>query len=242
MLFKFKSFQYLFDVKGIIYIFKVLIVIALLFVNGKSYSQNNFNGSIISGRLLDSITYKPIADVVVVNKKTNKVTLSGHDGYYYINVNLNDTLVFYLIGYFPKFFLIKNQQDFNKQVHVSFLKPNIEELKVTAKKITKEKKKPFNQTPATIESPISFLYEQFSRKYKQYRKIEALEKEKYDRQLKDGRFTKEFVMSVTGIEEDVEAEEFMRMCRFSNDFLENASDYDFLVAIHKKYRYYSEKR
>jgi actin-related protein len=200
--------------------------------------------AIIAGRLLDSITFKPVADVVVVNKNTNKVTLSGSDGYYYIAARKNDSIVFYLIGYFPKYLRFATQEELERQVHVSFLKPNIEELKeieITAKKMQKENKRPYNQMPADISSPISFLYERYSKKYKQYRKIEALEKAKYKKELEQGRFTREFVMSVTGLESE-EAAEFMRMCRFSDEFLETASDYDFIVAIHKKYRYYSEKR
>lgn len=229
------QFQYL-----RILIFFFLSLSGFLQVHAQQSSQTN----IVNGRLLDSLTYKPVADVVVVNKRTNKVTLSGIDGYYYVEAEQQDTIIFYLIGYFPKNLYFPTQTEWRKQVHVTFLKPNIEELKeieIVAKKLQKEEKLLYNQTPATISSPISFLYERYSKRYKQYRKIEALEKAKYNRQLKEGRFNKEFVMSVTGLEED-EAIDFMKMCRFSNEFLETASDYDFIVAIHKKYRYYSEKR
>lgn len=220
------------------------ILFCSLLSSFESAAQTAPKVNILAGRLLDSLTLKPVADVVVVNKNTNKVTLSAADGYYYIQAGLRDTLVFYLIGYFPKLLTFANILEWQKQVHLSFLKPNIEELKeieIVAKKMQKENRRPYNQTPATISSPISFLYERYSKKYKQYRKIEALEKEKYNKQLKEGRFNKEFVMSLTGLDPE-EAVDFMKMCRFSNEFLENASDYDFIVAIHKKYRYYSERR
>lgn len=199
----------------------------------------------VTGRLLDSITHKPVADVIVANKSTSKTTLSNADGYYYISAGIKDSLVFYLIGYYPRYFYFHSAAEFNKQVLLSFLRPNVEELKeieITAEKLKKENDPhyPFNQTPANIGSPLTFLYERYSKKYKQYRKIEALEQEKQQRRLREGRFTREFVMSITDIEED-EVDDFMKKCRFSNEFLENANDYDFILAVKKKYLYYSDR-
>ena len=199
------------------------------------------------GRILDSVSLKPVQDVLVVNKSTSHTTLTNEDGFFYLKMNSNDTLVLYLISYYPRYFYFLSAAEYAKQAHVMMLKPNVEQLKeveVFGKKNELEKY-PFNSVPATILNPMSFLYERYSKKYRQYSKlqeiIEKKDREEYLQRLRNQRFTKELVLAVTEIEPE-EVDEFMQKSSFSKSFLEQANDYELMVEIIKKYKWWTERK
>ena len=94
-------------------------------------------------------------------------------------------------------------------------------------------------------NPMTFLYEKYSKKYQQYAKlqeiIEKKEREEYMQRLRSQRFTKELVMAVTEIDPE-EVDEFMQKSTFSKSFLEEANDYELMVEIIKKYKWWTERK
>lgn len=222
-----------------IFLLLVVIVFALQSVRGQSNT--------ITGRIMDSVSRKPIQDVLVVNKTTSVTTLTNEEGFFYVKMSPTDTLVLYLISYYPRYFYFSATNSYDKQAHLILLKPNIEQLKeveILGKKRYTERY-PFNSVPATLQNPMSFLYERYSKKYQQYAKlqeiIEKKDKEEYMQRLRNKRFTKELVMAVTEIEPD-EIDEFMQKSSFSKTFLEDATDYELMVEIMRKYKWWTERR
>jgi hypothetical protein len=221
----------------------VVFFLAISFEKG--FSQANSEEAImLSGKVVDTLKLSNLADVVVVNKRTNKTTITDKDGVFFILMKKTDTIYFYYVGYRPKNFYFKSEEQLKKKFHVIFLKQEsqyLEEVEISSKK-EKEKKfqYPDNRMPATIENPISFIFEKYSKRYEQYRKVEKLEKEKYYRQLKELRFQRDMVLELTDISEK-DVDKFMDQCLFTDEFLETASDYEFLVAIQKKYRLYKNR-
>ena len=218
------------------------LIFFLFFVSAASAQTK-----VVVGRILDSVSLKPIQDVLVVNKSTSLTTLSNEDGFFYLKMNNTDTLVLYLISYYPRYFYFTSEIEYAKQAHILMLKPNIEQLKeveVFGKKREADEY-PFNSVPATILNPMSFLYERYSKKYRQYSKlqeiIEKKDREEYLQRLRNQRFTKELVMAVTEIEPE-EVDEFMQKSSFSKSFLEQANDYELMVEIIKKYKWWTERK
>ncbi len=215
----------------------------LLFCLSYSHAQTK----VIVGRIIDSVSLKPIQDVLVVNKSSSVTTLTNEDGFFYLKMAKEDTLVLYLISYYPKYFYFNSEADYTRQAHVILLKPNVEQLKeveILGKK-KEQNKYPFNTTPASLMNPMSFLYERYSKKYQQYSKLQEImekkEREEYMHRLRSQRFTKELVLAVTEIEPE-EVDEFMQKSSFSKSFLEEANDYELMVEIIKKYKWWTERR
>lgn len=211
----------------------------------RSYSQTVASDQImLSGKVIDTTKLSNLADVVVVNKRTNKTTITDKDGVFFILMKKTDTIYFYNVGYKPKNFFFKSEEQLKKKFHVVFLKQEnqyLDEIEFTYEEERRKKfQHPDNRMPASIENPISFIFEKYSKRYEQYRKVEKLEKEKYYQQLKELRFQRDLVLEITEISEK-EVDNFMSQCLFTNEFLETASDYEFLVAIQKKYRLYKNR-
>lgn len=222
---------------------KYLVFLILFVFNSLVFGQSK----ILTGRIVDKFTFKPIQDVLVVNKQSSITTMTNEEGYFYIKVARTDTLVLYLIAYHPEYFYFQNDAEYQKQVQLILLRADIEQLKeveILGKK-NEEFKYPFNSVPASMMNPMSFLYERYSKKYQQYAKLKDIidkkEREAHMQRLRNQRFTKELVMAITEIEPE-EVEEFMQKSNFSKSFLETASDYDFMIEIMRKYKWWVEQR
>ncbi|HEY8401652.1 MAG TPA: hypothetical protein VIK89_10340 [Cytophagaceae bacterium] len=230
----------------IVLILTLLITGISCFDSTEIFAQSKLakDETVINGRVLDSLELFSIQDALIINKRTNKIATTDKEGYFYVSLKPTDTLILYMVGYFPKL-LHFSENDLKKQLHLYYMKRNMQEIReveIIAKKEAKEKeyKFPFNQEPATAESPITMLYEKFSRRYKQYRKIEELEKIKYYEQLRRERLRKSLIVQVTDLKED-EVEDFLKFAYFTDEYIETASEYELIIAIKKRYQEYIKR-
>jgi hypothetical protein len=202
----------------------------------------------VIGRVLDSVSLKAIPDMLVVNKSSGLSTITDAEGFFYIKMKKEDTLVLYLLAYLPKNFYFKSSEEFDKQAHLIVAKADIQQLKeveIMGKRNKNNYAYPMNTVPAGLSNPISFLYERYNKKYQQYAKlqeiIEKKEQEKYINELRNKRLSKDLIMAVTDIEPS-EVDEFIKKSNFNKQLLENANDYELIVEVIKKYKWWSDRR
>jgi len=81
--------------------------------------------------------------------------------------------------------------------------------------------------PPSLMSPISFLYDKYSRRGKAARKLRDMVAERARKRANAQRFNIEKVKQWTGLE-DVEIEDFMRFCPMPDGFLETATEYEII--------------
>jgi hypothetical protein len=83
-------------------------------------STNSFSQIIISGKVVDSETKRPIESVFIQNRhKPEYSALSDKEGIFLVSVCVSDTLDFYRIGYKLNFWVFDEERD----VHTILLKP-----------------------------------------------------------------------------------------------------------------------
>lgn len=210
-------------------------------------SHANTQSKTVVGRVLDKYTYKALQSVLVINKNTSLSTLTNDDGFFYLKASKDDTLLLYLVSHIPYLLTFESEEIFGKQAHLILLMPDVEllkEVEIIAQKQQREKY-PFNTVPATAMNPMTFLYERFSSKYQQYAKLKEIidkkEREEQLKRLKNQRFTKELVMAVTDIDAK-DVDEFIQISNFSKSFLQEATDYELLVEIIRKYELWEDRR
>jgi hypothetical protein len=94
--------------------------------------------------------------------------------------------------------------------------------------------------PATISfmSPISFLYNTFSHKGKMNKKYRILMANDYKGKIVQKKFNRNLVASIVPIETNEELDAFIEFCCFDFSFLLNASEYELIAAIQRKYSEY----
>lgn len=85
-----------------------------------------------------------------------------------------------------------------------------------------------------VMSPISALYDMFSKEGKARRKLEELEREDALRERIETKYSVEIVSSITGANAN-QANEFMKWCAFSNRLVLSLGEYELIELIIRQY-------
>jgi len=199
--------------------------------------------------VVNDSTLKAIRDCHIINKTQNMGTISDAYGDFKITANLNDSISFSALGY-EKLTIAISDSMYNYGYIVK-LKPVAYELgEVTiqpilvAPLVTKWEvyTKPLpNQGGINIPtgiSPITMLYNRFSKEGKQARYHSKITDGTADFMLIGEKFNGELVAQLTGLKDD-ELIKFMSFCNFSNEFLMNYSPETIKREIRKKYQEYT---
>lgn len=88
-----------------------------------------------------------------------------------------------------------------------------------------------------VASPISALYNAFSKEGKEMRKLRELKRRDALQAKIEPRYNVQMVMRITGLNEG-QAKDFMAFCDFSDKFLLNASEYRIISEIEKQFERY----
>jgi hypothetical protein len=91
-----------------------------------------------------------------------------------------------------------------------------------------------NENFGLVLSPISALYDAFSKEGKERRKLAELQRQDAIKAEIEPHFNKTMVMRITGLD-DRSAQEFIEFCNFSEEFLLNAPDYYIIEIILEQY-------
>lgn len=92
----------------------------------------------------------------------------------------------------------------------------------------------------SITSPISALYNAFSKEAKEKRKLVSYRKESSEQRIIDARYNIEVVKRLTNLNDDG-AKRFMEWCKFEDDYILKASEYDLSIAMLKCLDEYSQR-
>ena len=203
---------------------------------------------IFRSRVLNDSSLNPIKDCHIINKTQRTGTVSDGFGDFKITANVNDSIMFSALGFETlTIVLSESMYDFGLIIR---LKPTAYEMEeVTIRPIIE---KPLvtkwevytpplpNQGGINIPtgfSPVTALYNLFSKEGRQQKYYRKLMDRTADFMIIGEKFNGEIVAQITGLK-DEELVKFMSYCNFSNDFLRNYSPETIKRAIRTKYQEY----
>jgi hypothetical protein len=222
-------------------------LIGLLCVFNSEAQQILLKGTIVSS---DSASVMPFA--YVINTRTGHGQLSDMNGEFSITANLSDSVLFSFIGYqrlkipvkklyvgidkFCKVIMKETTYKIN-QVVVSEFKLKPYERDYMKRVISNSKLKTIN----AIESPISALYMEFSKKGKEQKKLAKIFEEIFIQEEVGKKFNGETLRKLTG-DETIDFEKFRKYCYYlSNDFIINTEGYDLYYRVMDCYYRWKEE-
>ena len=201
---------------------------------------------LINGIVLeqDSTTVMPY--VYLINSRTGNGTITDFNGKFSIIAQNNDTLLFQYVGYARRKFpvaLIKNSNDSMKQnikIVMHSMMVSMQAITVIANKIKPNEidymKRYIAQHAApkgldAFNSPITALYDQFSRKGKEQRKLQQIFQDILIQEEVAKKFNPEILRQLTE-DETIDFETFRRYAwRINNDFIMSHEGYDLYAPI-----------
>ena len=201
-------------------------------------------------RLLDMGTGKPVPFASVRLLGTKKGVVADSNGFFSIVMTGRDTLKISSLGYHDLFYTKRPEKQIN---YFESLQMRSKIFELSAVQVLGKRKKDMDNPflrweykakflpklwlfytptgepppPASIMSPISFLYDRFSRRGRDARKLRDMVAERARRKWHATRYNAEKVQAWTNMGDD-EIESFMKFCPMPEMFLDEASDYEII--------------
>lgn len=188
----------------------------------------------------DSIS--PMAFVYVINQNSGQGQMSDFNGKFVIGANETDTIVFSFVGYYKLKIparelvtsnsagvkVVMKQTVYNlNQVTVSDFKFKPYE-KEYMKRVIEHSHMPL---VTSINSPITALYNQFSRKGKEQRKLAQIFEEIFEKEQVEKKFNAQILRKLTG-DDYIDFEAFRKYCFYlSNDYILSHDGYDLYYKV-----------
>ena len=214
-----------------------------------SFAQTDTNLIHVNGRVYDPATPKPdLNNFMIVDMETQHGFYGKADGSFSIDISKNDTLVIAVIGYeFVKYcfrdsipkerydLLVRLKRKEIQLPEVRVIAPrDLEAIERDIQRLGYNKRDYEISGINAIESPITFLYEEFSR-FERLRRHNAqiVNNEKRRNLLKEllSRYVADDIISLS----NDEFEHFIDFCDVSEAFMKSSTQYDFMVYIKRKF-------
>lgn len=212
--------------------------------------------SIVKGKVIQHPELG-FSDFIVVNLTTNRGEFGKKDGTFEIAIHPRDDIRVSCLGfktitvsfrdsvYKPVYHLEVQMKQLSIQFDKPVIirpKPSYEDLREAQEKIGVNEYVPIVASPVdAFESPITAIYQMFSKKEQEKRKyVDLLNQKQLENALKD--ITRYHMESgLFDLEED-EVVTFIATCPLQEEFVKHASLYDVSVALQSCYERYKAKR
>jgi len=228
--------------------FHILFLLACFF-SFQSYSQN-----IIKGIVTEPDSTTPMPFVYVINAETGRGQMSDGNGKFTVIANDKDSVIFSFVGYIRlkipanklytavykecKVVMVETAYKLN-QVVVSDFKLKPYEKDYMKRVIQGSKTTAIN----VMQSPITALYQQFSQKGREQRKLAKIFEDIFIKEEVAKKFNAETLRKLTG-DDKIDFEKFSKYCYYlSDDFILSHDGYDLYARVMDCYkRWKSEGR
>lgn len=208
----------------------------------------------VLGKVLDNKTQKGLTGLSVSNQQTKQTTRTNDQGVFFLWASAGDSLIMTSLEY-GRMGMIWDGQ--NREPVMSAKKQAIalQEVTITSKRSEKidkeieaflaEPKASKNMTGeeifAMVSSPVSLLYEMFSKEGKSRRRLAVTIQKDRKTDYANMRFNPQLVARMTNLKGQ-EIDKFMTFCSFSEDFILQASDYELALETFKCLRVYQQQK
>ncbi|WP_374949703.1 hypothetical protein [Mucilaginibacter sp.] len=223
----------------------------LIFCFSVTTFANAQQANAVKGTVYKKISSERLANVLVTNMRSHLIMMSDDRGGFLTTAIKGDTLIFNKTGFTPQ------KQSYDGYDMVVYLQPEIQLDQVVVRGQTKKqelgevmsiyRKKGLyydGKPPVTTflpigGSPITGMYELFSKDAKNLRRFAAFAKRESEETTVDTKYTKAMVMRVTGAP-DSTTTKFMEYYRPQFIDVKTWSDYDLINNIKKAYEGYKK--
>ena len=213
------------------------------------------------GKITDAKNNAPLYYSIIVNKRTNTGVTSNVDGSFALQVLKTDTLLISSSGYSLRKLPVAKaleQIDMNSNAtsiiamnNLQYnlkgitIKPDIdlEDFKKQLKKIKTPEADRYAKAStlaSAFTSPITYLYETFSRLEKSKRLVEELTNDDNRLELRRALFKTYLFENYDKLNTN-QLDGLIRFCNFNDDYIKQSTEYELALAIKKNYYAYTNQ-
>lgn len=226
------------------------VFFVIIFNGNWIYSQTSVK---IDGQIYDKETKMPIPQVMIINKRTNVGVFSDNEGRFIIKSLKTDTIILSSLGYKIKKLCFKDslaKTNYDLTITLDKLYFTLKEVNIypvrSLNEIDKDRNKVGTKKGVSlqgldaIQSPITYLYERFSKFGKSKQKVAAWENEDLKRDLLKELFRMYIRYDIIALN-DTEFDAFIKYLNFSDEFIRNSTQLELVLAIKGKYENFKRR-
>ena len=226
-----------------IYIFIVLFNLIYF----SSFSQ--CDKVLLMGRVEDTVGYQNFYNLMVINRTSGKGVFGTPDGKFSVYVNDKDVVSLSVNGYIPVSFIVESNEDCQFKVHkyielktqeiqAVVVKPlkTLDEIKAERQELVMRETREVTGLEA-LQSPITALYQTFSKKEKNKRWIAEQEFKDDQRKVVQELLRLYVAYDIVSLNND-EFDDFILFLNINPDFLKTATEMELITFVKDKYFHY----
>jgi CarboxypepD_reg-like domain len=226
----------------------VIVAVIFIIVNATHLSaQVTLQGTVYANNAAKT----PLPFTTIFNARAKQMLYTNSQGKYTIEAQKGDTIKVSFVGYFPTEYVVPNKSgNFTKNFFIFEKTKQLTEIKIDGR--TKYQKdssaraqlfeKPLGQEQvATMESPVTSLYQQFSKKYKDLRKFQQQYRDDEQQKYIDTKYTYDNVAALTKLSGD-DIAYFMNAYPMEYKFARLASEVEIKLWIISNYKMYKKEK
>jgi hypothetical protein len=194
---------------------------------------------------------QPIANIIVVNQRTRKGSFGRSNGTFGIRCLKTDTISITSLGFYSRNIVLADSAEalsYRVKVYLDVRVYKIPTIEIIAPKDLEQIQKDiaglgYNEDDYILSglnaaaSPITFLYQQFSKKEESKRMVAQLENEDRKRELLKSLFYHYVDYGIIELN-NKEFDDFIDYLNVSDDFMKNSTQYDFLIYVKERFKDY----
>jgi hypothetical protein len=225
-----------------------VLLCGLLYANAYSQSPAPIQEIVVNGKIRQE-NNQPISNVIIINQRSKTGSFGKSDGSYSVKCLKTDTLTITSLGYYSRNLCFKDSVLKAEYYPITFLEERIQTLAAVEifapkdlEQIQEEiKSLGFNEDDYMISglnalaSPITFLYQQFSKREESKRELARLENEDKKRELLKDLFHHYVDYDIIQLTND-QFDEFIDFLNVSDEFMKTSTQYDFLIFVRDRFK------
>ena len=193
----------------------------------------------------DSVTTIPFA--YVVNKNTKLGIATDQNGDFTIKAKITDTLLISFLGKLPVKISLSSYKNKGSLIQLKIYlisKPQeLKEVTILSIDFSKEQRKQYEKfiykpkANNPVSSPITFLYDRFSKEAQSREKLRQFYEQDLIEEAARKRLTDEIIIRLTG-NPAMNFDKMQSICHLSNSYIATALEYDLYLQVRKCYKSY----
>ncbi len=206
----------------------------------------------INGRVNAGSADRNFYDLMIVNKRTRSGTFGNADGTFSVQALRTDTLMIGSIGHQTISITMSDsvpKDRYEVELRLRPISIQLAEVEILPERTLREIQKDIDQlgykesdyrisTVNALESPITFLYQEFSRRERSKRLVAELENEDRKRELLKELLTKYVEYDIINLSDEA-FDDFIDFLNVPDQVIKGLSQYEFLLYVKKRYELYS---
>jgi hypothetical protein len=207
---------------------------------------------VIHGRVSSSSNDRGFYDLMIVNKRSRAGIFGNPDGTFTVNALRSDTLLIGSVGHRTATITMADsavKAAYHVHVRLLPLQVQLAEVEIISQRTLQEIQKDIeklgyrdrdfriSQVDA-LQSPITFLYQEFSRRERSKRMVAQLRNEDRKRELLRELLHQYVAFDIINLNDEA-FDDFIEFCSVPDEVIKGLSQYDFILYVKKRYEMYA---